>query len=84
MEEGWSAFKIVTGKPTGKRPLRRPWPRWEDNIRMGLKEIGISTRNWVGLAQDRSCRRAVLNVALNSKFHRDDRTKQKVRGITDL
>ena len=40
MEEGRSAFKIVTGKPTGKRPLGRPRRRREKNIRMGLEEIG--------------------------------------------
>ena len=45
MEEGRSAFKILAGKPTGKRPLERPRRRWEDNIRMDLKEIGINTRN---------------------------------------
>ena len=45
MEEGRSAFKILASTPTGKRPLVRPWRRWEDNIRMGLKEIGINTRN---------------------------------------
>ena len=47
MEEGRSAFKILTGKPTGKRPLGRPRRRWEDNIKMDLKEIGINMRNWV-------------------------------------
>ena len=41
MEEGMSAFKILRCKPTGKRPLRRPRRRWEDNIRMNLEEIGI-------------------------------------------
>ena len=41
MEDGRSAFKILTGKPTGKRSLGRPGHRWEDNIRMDLKEIGI-------------------------------------------
>ena len=41
MEEGMSAFKILTGTPTGKRPLGRPRRRWEGNIRMDLKEIGI-------------------------------------------
>ena len=46
-EEGRSAFKIVTAKPTGKRPLERSRHRWEDNIRMYPKEIGINTRNWV-------------------------------------
>ena len=45
-QEGRSAFKILTGKPTGKKPLGRPRQRWEDNIRMDLKGIGINTRNW--------------------------------------
>ena len=53
MEEGRGAFKIVTGKPTGKRPLGRPRRRWEDNIRMDLEEIGISAGNWVDSAQYR-------------------------------
>ena len=44
MEEGRSAFKVLTGKPTGKRPLGRPRRRWEDNIRMELEEIGINGR----------------------------------------
>ena len=45
MEEGRSAFRILTGKPTGKRPLGRPRCRWEDNIRMDLEQIGISAGN---------------------------------------
>ena len=45
MEEGGILFKILTGTPTGKKPLGRPSHRWEDNIRMDLKEIGINTRN---------------------------------------
>ena len=45
MEEGRSTFKILTGKPTGKRPLGRPRRRWEDNIRMDLKEICFNTGN---------------------------------------
>ena len=45
MEEGRSTIKIVTGKPTGKRPLGRPRRRWEDNIRMRLEEIGINAGN---------------------------------------
>ena len=53
MEEGRSAFKILTGKPTGKRPLGRPRRRWEDNNGMDLEEIGISAGNWVDSAQDR-------------------------------
>ena len=53
MEDGKSAFKILTGTPAGKRPLGRPRHIWEDNIKMDLKEIGIDTSNWVVLAQDR-------------------------------
>ena len=45
MEEGRSAFKILRSTPTEKRPLGRPRRRWEDNIRMNLKEVGINTRN---------------------------------------
>ena len=47
IKEGRSASTILTGKPTGKRPSGRPWRRWEDNIRMDIKEIGINARNWV-------------------------------------
>ena len=65
MEEGRSAFKIVTGKPTGKRPLGRPRRKWEDNIRLNLEEIGINAGNWVDSAQDRDYWRALVNVALN-------------------
>ena len=45
MEGGKSAFKILTDKPTEKRPLGRPRHRWEDNFRMNLKEIGVNMRN---------------------------------------
>ena len=60
MEEGRSAFKILTGKPTGKRPLGRPRRRWED-----LEEIGINAGNWIDSAQDRDYWRALVNAALN-------------------
>ena len=65
MEEGRSAFKILTGKPTGKRPLGRPRRRWEDNIRMDLEEIGMNAANWVDSALERNYWRALVNVALN-------------------
>jgi hypothetical protein len=64
-EEGRSAVNILVSKPTGKRPLGRPRRRWEDNIRMDLKEIGINTKNWVDSAQDKDYWRAVVNAALN-------------------
>ena len=65
MEEGRTAFKISTGKPTGKRPLRRPRRRWEKIIRMNFQEIVISTRDWVDSAQDRDYWRALVKTALN-------------------
>ena len=65
MEEGRRVFKILRGKPTGKRPLGRPRRRWEDNIRMDLEEIGINARNWANSAQERNYSRAPVNVALN-------------------
>ena len=65
MEEGRSAFKILTGKPTGKRPLGRPRRRWENNVRMHIKEIGMITRNWVYSAQYKDYWRALVNAALN-------------------
>ena len=65
MEEGRSAFKILTGKPIGKRPLGRRRCRWEDNIRMDLEEIGINAGNWVDSAQDVDYWKALVNAALN-------------------
>jgi len=66
MEEGRSAFKILTGKPTGKRPLGRRWRRWEDNIRMDLEEIGVSAGSWVDSAQDRNYWRTLVNAGFIS------------------
>ena len=68
MEEGRSAFKILTGKPTGKRPLGRPRRRWEDKIRMDLEGIGMNAGNWVDSAQDRNYWRALVNAALNLRI----------------
>ena len=67
MEEGRSAFKILTGTPARKRSLGRPRRRWEDNIRMNLKEIDINTRNWVDSA-DRDYWKALVNAALNRRL----------------
>ena len=63
MEEGRSAFKILSVKSTGKRPLGRPRRRWEGNIRIDLE--GINAGNWVDSAQDRDYWRALVNAALN-------------------
>ena len=65
MEEGRSAFEILTGNPKGKRHLGRPRRRWVDNIRMDFEEIGINAGNWVDSAQDMNYWRALVNAALN-------------------
>jgi hypothetical protein len=65
MEEGRSSFKTLTGKPAGKRPLGSPMCRWEDNIRMNLKEIGINTKTWFDSVQDRDYWRSLVNAVLN-------------------
>ena len=70
MEEGRSAFKILTGKATGKRPLEKTRRRWEDNIRMDLEEMSINAGNWVDSAQDRDYWRALVNLTLNIGFHK--------------
>ena len=65
MEKGRRTYKILTCKPTRKRPMGRPRRRWEDNIRMDLEEIGINAGNWVNSAQDRNYWRALVNAASN-------------------
>jgi hypothetical protein len=59
------AYKILVGKPEGKRPLGRPRRRWKDNIRMDLREIGWGGMDWIDLAQDRDQWRAVVNTVMN-------------------
>ena len=61
MKKGRSAFKMLTGTPTGTRPLGRPRRRWEDNIKMDLKEIGANTRNWVDWIDVKSINVKFLN-----------------------
>jgi hypothetical protein len=65
MKEGRSAFKMLTGTLAGKRPFGKPWRRWEDNIRMYVKGIGISTRNRVDLTQNRGYWRALVNLRVS-------------------
>jgi hypothetical protein len=48
-----SVSRVLVGRPEGKRPLGRPRCRWEDNIKVDLREIGINEANWIWLAQDR-------------------------------
>jgi hypothetical protein len=53
MGEGRGVYSVLVGRPEGKRPLGRPEHKWEDNIKMDLKEIGIDGTNWIRLAHDR-------------------------------
>jgi hypothetical protein len=53
------------GGPEGRRPLGRPRRRWEDNIKMGLEEIGFGDVDWIHLAQDRDRCRALVNTVIN-------------------
>jgi hypothetical protein len=60
-----NAYRLLVGKPEGKRPLGRPKRRWVDNIKMNLGEVGWGDVDWIGLAKDRNRRRAVVNSVLN-------------------
>jgi hypothetical protein len=65
MGEGRGVYRVLTGRPEGKRPRRRPRRRWENNIKMDLREIGIKGANWIRLAQDRFQWRAFVNTVMN-------------------
>jgi hypothetical protein len=58
-------YKILVGKPEGKRPLERPRRRWEDGIRMDLEETSLGGADWIQLAQDRDRWRAVVSAVMN-------------------
>jgi hypothetical protein len=60
-----NAYRTLVGKPEGKRPLERPRRGWEDNIKMGLREIGWSGMYWIDLAQDRDQWRILVNTVMN-------------------
>jgi hypothetical protein len=65
MGEERKVFNALVGKPEGKKPLRRPRRRCEDEIRMDLREIGLGGVDWIRLAQDRDRWRAVVSVVTN-------------------
>jgi hypothetical protein len=64
MEEKRNAYRLLVGKPEGRRPLGRPRRRWLDNIRMDLVEVGSGDVDWIGLVQNRDRRRALVNSVL--------------------
>jgi hypothetical protein len=65
MEEERKVYKVLVGKPEGKRPLGRPRRRWEDEIRMHITEIGLGCVDWIQLAQDRDRWQAVVSAVIN-------------------
>jgi hypothetical protein len=65
MGDGRGAYRVLVGRPEGKRPLGRPRCRWEGNIKMDLGEIGIDGLNWIQLAQDRVQWWAFVNTVMN-------------------
>jgi len=58
-------YRVLLGKPEGKRPLGRPRRRWLDNIRMDLQEVGFGYMDWIGLAQDRDRWRTLVSAVMN-------------------
>jgi hypothetical protein len=65
MGETRNAYRILVGKPEGKRPLRRPRRRWVDDIKMDLAGIGRDGMDWIELAKDRDQWRALVNTVIN-------------------
>jgi transcription termination factor 2 len=63
--ENRNAYRILMGKPEGKRPLGRPRRMWRDNIRMDLRETGWGGMDWIDLAEDRDQWRALVNTVMN-------------------
>ncbi|KAJ4428226.1 hypothetical protein ANN_24242 [Periplaneta americana] len=69
MGESRNAYRVLVGRPEGKRPLGRPRRRWEDNIKMDLREVGYDDRDWINLAQDRDRWRAYVRAAMNLRVY---------------
>jgi hypothetical protein len=65
MTEGRGAYRILVGRPEGRRPLERPRRRWEDNITMDLQEVGWGGMDWIDMAQDRDRWQALVNAVMN-------------------
>jgi len=65
MEERRGVYRVLVGKPPGKRPLGRPRRRWEDNMEMDLQKVRCGGTDWIDLAQDRDSWRALVNTVMN-------------------
>jgi hypothetical protein len=71
--EGRGVYRVLVERREGKRPLGRPRRRWEDNIKMYLRETGIDGANWIQLAQDRVHWRACVNTVMNLRVPSESR-----------
>jgi hypothetical protein len=67
MGEGKGVYRILVGRPEGMRSLGRPRRRWEDNIKMDLRDTGIDRENWIQLTQDRVQWWAFVKTVMNSR-----------------
>jgi hypothetical protein len=65
MGEGRGAYRILVGRPEGRRPLGTPRHRWEDNIKTNLQEVAWWGMDWIDMAQDRDRWRALVKVVMN-------------------
>ena len=65
MGEEKGVYRVLVGKPEGRKPLGRPRRRWVDNIRMDLQEVGCGYMDWIGLAQDRDSWRMLVSAVMN-------------------
>jgi hypothetical protein len=65
MGERSDVYRVLVGKPEGRRPLARPSCRWEYNMKMDTQEVGCGGMDWIDLAQDRYMWRALVNVIMN-------------------
>ena len=70
MGEERGAYRVLVGKPEGKRPLGRPRHRWVVNITMDLQEVGCECVDWIGLAQDRDRWRKLVSAVINLRVHK--------------
>jgi len=65
LREGRGVYRVLVGKPEGKRPFGRARRRWEDNIKMDLEEVGCGGMDWMSLVQDMDSWRALVNAVMN-------------------
>jgi hypothetical protein len=68
MGEGRDVYRVLVGRPEGKRPLGRPRRRWEGNIKMIHWEVGINVANWILMAQDKIRWQAFVSTEMNFRF----------------